>query len=123
MRQGERDFCLGEDMYVAHKAGGEMPLAADIDDKDSADIKRIKSVINRMTTYESAERPSAEGVIGLILTSYQQVMCKPWLMSCDVCAGAMTKYSCVLSCKQYLLLCTCDTNNIMYTAALACSVM
>ena len=84
MRQGERDFCLGEDMYVAHKAGGEMPLAADIDDKDSADIKRIKSVINRMTTYESAERPSAEGVIGLILTSYQQVMCKPWLMSCDV---------------------------------------
>ena len=73
-------------MYMAHKAGEVMPLAVDIDDvMDSADMKRIKNIINRMTTYESAERPSAEGVVGLILTSFQQVKCKPWLMSCDVC--------------------------------------
>ena len=53
MRQGELNFCLGEDMYEAHKAGKEMPLAADIDaEVDSVELQRLKGIINRATVFD-----------------------------------------------------------------------
>ena len=74
MRQGERDFCLGEDMYDAYKAGEEMPQAADIDDDDSEVMKEIKGVINAMTTFDAAKRPSAGTVLTMVMTSREGML-------------------------------------------------
>ena len=74
MRQGERDFCLGEDMYDAYKAGDVMPQAADIDDGDSAVMKEMKAVINEMTTFDPAKRPSAGTVLTMVMTSQARLL-------------------------------------------------
>ena len=73
MRQGELNFCLGEDMYSAQKVGEELPQAADIHEKDSAEIKQMKTIINQMTAYEPAHRPSAERVLQMVVTSLPKV--------------------------------------------------
>ena len=74
MRQGELNFCLGEDMYEAHKAGKEMPLAADIDaEVDSVELQRLKGIINRATVFDPAKRPSAGRVLELVKASHNMV--------------------------------------------------
>ena len=50
---------LGEDMCDAHNNGTEMPQAVDIEDDDSENLRAVKSLINSMTTFEPANRPSA----------------------------------------------------------------
>ena len=74
MRQGERDFCLGEDMYDAHKAGDVMPQAADINDDDSDVMKEMKAVINEMTTFDPAKRPSAGTVLTMVMASQTRLL-------------------------------------------------
>ena len=63
MRQGEAEMGLGEDMYDAVKKGEELPVAVDFEDDDSAELRKIKELIVKMTSHVRTARPTATAVL------------------------------------------------------------
>ena len=63
MRQGELQMGLGEEMHEAFKAGTEMPQAVDFNDDDPPEVTQMKQLINKMTSYERSDRPTASHVL------------------------------------------------------------
>ena len=62
MKQGMSDEGLGEEMYFAHRDDTTMPTAVELSDKDSDEMRDMKTLILHMTSFEPAMRPPASEV-------------------------------------------------------------
>ena len=55
-------------MYYAYKFGDHMPIAADInDDAKSDELRKMASLINRLTSFHPKDRPSPQEVLKYLL--------------------------------------------------------
>ena len=63
IRQGSADLALGQEMYITRRNGDEMPTAVEIDDSDSQQLKVVKELILKMTSYGREHRPISSQVL------------------------------------------------------------
>ena len=54
---------LGEEMYDAAQNGADMPRAVEFEDDDTTEVRKIKELIEVMTSYTRTERPAAQAVL------------------------------------------------------------
>ena len=54
---------LGEEMHDAAQNGSDMPRAVEFEDDDTTEVRKIKELIEVMTSYARTERPTAQAVL------------------------------------------------------------
>ena len=73
IRQGSADLALGEEMYITRQKGEEMPTAVNIDESDSHQLKVVKELILKMTSYEREHRPMSSQVLARLAPVTQTI--------------------------------------------------